>query len=118
MDLDGHDYYYGIPSNSNRGFKIGVDLRGEAFDPTNGDRTYNPDTLARARKFISHRFPELKNAPLVESRVCPYENSPDGNFIFERHPEADNVWLLGGGSGHGFKHGPAVGELVARAFSM
>lgn len=117
VDLDGHDFYYGIPSNSNRGFKIGVDLRGEAFDPTDGDRTLNPDTLARARKFISHRFPELKNAPLVESHVCPYENSHDGNFIFERHPEAHNLWFLGGGSGHGFKHGPALGELVARTFS-
>ncbi|HEY5822839.1 MAG TPA: FAD-dependent oxidoreductase, partial [Cyclobacteriaceae bacterium] len=61
-----------------------------------------------------HRFPDLKNAPLVESRVCPYENSPDGNFIFDPHPEASNVWFLGGGSGHGFKHGPALGELVAQ----
>src|SRR5258706_5893794 len=118
VDLDGHDYYYGIPSNANRGFKIGVDLRGEAFDPTDGERVYNAATLARARKFIGHRFPGLKDAPLVESRVCPYENSPDGNFIFERHPEAENVWFLGGGSGHGFKHGPALGELVARTFSI
>lgn len=118
IDLDGHDFYYGIPSNANRGFKIGVDLRGEIFDPTNGDRTFNADTLSRARRFIEHRFPGLKNAPLVESRVCPYENSPDGNFIFERHPEANNVWVLGGGSGHGFKHGPALGELIARTFSI
>ncbi|MBI3482696.1 MAG: FAD-dependent oxidoreductase [Bacteroidetes bacterium] len=116
VDLDGHDYYYGIPSNANRGFKIGVDLRGEVFDPTHGERVYSPDTLARARKFIGHRFPELRNAHLVESRVCTYENSPDGNFIFERHPEAGNVWFLGGGSGHGFKHGPALGELVAKVF--
>lgn len=117
IDLDGRDYYYGIPGNAHRGFKIGVDLRGEAFDPTHGDRTINVDTLAHARKFIAHRFPELKNAPLIESRVCPYENSPDGNFIFEQHPEANNIWFLGGGSGHGFKHGPALGELVARMFS-
>ena len=116
IDLDGHDYYYGIPSNANRGFKIGVDLRGEVFDPTSGERTYNPETLARARKFIGHRFPELKNAPLIESRVCPYENSPDGNFVFETHPEAKNLWFLGGGSGHGFKHGPALGELIAKTF--
>ncbi len=116
VDLDGHDYYYGIPGNAYRGFKIGVDLRGEVFDPTDGERVYNATTLAHARKFIGHRFPELKDAPLVESRVCPYESSPDGNFIFERHPEAENVWFLGGGSGHGFKHGPALGELVAHAF--
>jgi glycine/D-amino acid oxidase-like deaminating enzyme len=117
IDLDGEDFYYGIPGNANRGFKIGVDRRGEIFDPTNGDRILNPDVLARARKFIGHRFPELKNAPLAENRVCPYENSPDGNFIFEQHPEANNVWVLGGGSGHGFKHGPALGELIATKFT-
>ena len=38
---------------------------------------------------------------------------PDNNFIIDRHPGHENVWLLGGGSGHGFKHGPALGEMVA-----
>jgi glycine/D-amino acid oxidase-like deaminating enzyme len=113
VDVDGDDYYYGIPGNASRGFKIGVDRRGEPFDPTHGERLANPQVLERARRFIGHRFPGLKNAPLVENRVCPYENSPDGNFIFDKHPEASNVVFLGGGSGHGFKHGPALGEHVA-----
>ncbi len=113
VDVDGDDYYYGIPGNANRGFKIGVDRRGVAFDPTAGERVANAEVLAKARKFIGHRFPGLKDAPLVENRVCPYENSPDGNFIFDKHPEARNVIFLGGGSGHGFKHGPALGEYVA-----
>lgn len=113
VDVDGNDYYYGIPGNASRGFKIGVDRRGESFDPTHGERLANPQVLERARKFIAHRFPGLKNAPLVENRVCPYENSPDGNFIFDKHPDASNVIFLGGGSGHGFKHGPALGEHVA-----
>ena len=112
VDADGEDFYYGIPGNAHRGFKIGVDKRGEPFDPTAGDRIANLQVLADARKFIAHRFPGLSNAPLVESRVCPYENSPDGNFILDTHAEADNLWFLGGGSGHGFKHGPALGELV------
>ena len=113
VDVDGDDYYYGIPGNASRGFKIGVDRRGEIFDPTHGDRLANQQVLERARTFIAHRFPGLKNAPLVENRVCPYENSPDGNFIFDKHPDASNVIFLGGGSGHGFKHGPALGEHVA-----
>ena len=115
VDVDGKDFYYGIPGNAQRGFKIGVDRRGENFDPSHGDHVANKEVLAHARAFISHRFPGLKNAPLVESRVCPYENSPDGNFIFQKHPEAGNLIFLGGGSGHGFKHGPALGELVAKA---
>ena len=117
VDLDGSDFYYGIPGNVNRGFKIGVDRRGENFDPTSGERVLNPEVLLHARNFLAHRFPDLKNAPLLESRVCPYENSPDGNFIFDTHPEANNLWLLGGGSGHGFKHGPALGEWVTQSLS-
>ncbi len=115
VDADDKDHYYGIPGNANRGFKVGVDRRGKSFDPTNGDHILDVEVLAHARGFLEHRFPGLKGAPLVESRVCPYENSPDGNFIFEQHPEKENVWFLGGGSGHGFKHGPALGELVANS---
>lgn len=116
VDVDGKDFYYGIPGNGHRGFKIGVDVRGAPFDPTSGEHVYTPETLVDARKFIAHRFPLLKNAPLVESRVCPYENSPDGNFIFTQIPDTINAFVLGGGSGHGFKHGPALGELISQAF--
>jgi glycine/D-amino acid oxidase-like deaminating enzyme len=114
VDVDGKDFYYGISGNAGRGFKIGVDKRGEKFDPTTGERIHNPNVLQKAREFIAHRFPVLQNAPLLESRVCPYENSPDGNFIFDSHPLAGNVLFLGGGSGHGFKHGPALGERVSQ----
>jgi glycine/D-amino acid oxidase-like deaminating enzyme len=117
VDVDGQDFYYGIPGNAYRGFKIGVDIRGEDFNPTNGDHVITPEMLQKARHFIAHRFPELKNAPLVESRICPYENSPDGNFIFDVFPQTNNVFFLGGGSGHGFKHGPALGYLVANVFA-
>ena len=50
---------------------------------------------------------------LSEFRVCQYENTSNGDFLIDRHPELENVWLVGGGSGHGFKHGPAVGEYVS-----
>ena len=113
VDVDGKDFYYGIPGNQYRGFKLGVDIRGPVFDPTLGDHVYSPETLIKGRKFIAHRFPALTDGPLVESRVCPYENSPDGNFIFDLLPETSNVFILGGGSGHGFKHSPALGQLVA-----
>lgn len=113
VDVDGRDFYYGIPGNAGRGFKVGVDIRGSSFDPGKGDHLHSPEVLTKARAFLSHRFPALRDAPLLENRVCPYENSPDGNFVFDVHPHAANTVLLGGGSGHGFKHGPALGELVA-----
>lgn len=109
----GNHFTYGIPGNEWRGFKIADDARGPPFDPTTGERVPSPEALRTAREYLAFRFPALKGAPLVEARVCQYENSPDEHFIIDRHPLAANAWLVGGGSGHGFKHGPAVGELVA-----
>jgi glycine/D-amino acid oxidase-like deaminating enzyme len=105
---------YGIPGNQNRGFKLADDTRGAAFDPTLGERVVDGDRLAEARRYLAYRFPGMKDAPLVETRVCQYENTSDHNFIVDRHPANENVWIVGGGSGHGFKHGPALGEMVAR----
>src|SRR5205814_9306536 len=87
---------------------------GPAFDPATGDRVVSPASIAEARMFLADRFPALQDAPLAESRVCQYENTSNGDFLIDRHPDLENVWLVGGGSGHGFKHGPAVGEYVAR----
>lgn len=108
-------FRYGIPGSGRRGFKIADDTRGPVFDPTNAERVVSQETLKDIREYVAFRFPALKSAPLVETRVCQYEQTPDNHFIIDRHPEMDNVWLVGGGSGHGFKHGPAVGELVARS---
>ncbi|MGA2099492.1 MAG: FAD-dependent oxidoreductase [Candidatus Sulfotelmatobacter sp.] len=106
-------FRYGIPGRDRRGFKIADDTRGPSFDPTFGERVASPETLKDIREYVGFRFPALKDAPLVETRVCQYEQTPDGDFIVDRHPSNENVWLLGGGSGHGFKHGPAVGEMMA-----
>jgi glycine/D-amino acid oxidase-like deaminating enzyme len=112
MDF-GERFVYGIPGNDRRGFKVADDTRGPAIDPTTEERLPTPAAIARARELLARRFPALAGAPVLETRVCQYEQTPDGHFILDRHPAADNVWLAGGGSGHGFKMGPAVGELVA-----
>jgi len=106
-------FLYGIPGNQRRGFKIADDTRGPSFDPSNGERRIDEERLRLAREYIAFRFPGMKDAPLVETRVCQYEQTPDSSFIVDRHPRAEHVWLVGGGSGHGFKHGPALGEHVA-----
>ncbi|MFZ0862142.1 MAG: FAD-dependent oxidoreductase [Candidatus Sulfotelmatobacter sp.] len=107
-------FRYGIPGSDRRGFKIADDTRGAAFDPTAGERVVTQETLKDIREYVGFRFPALKDAPLVETRVCQYEQTPDGHFILDRHPAIENVWIVGGGSGHGFKHGPAVGEMTAK----
>ena len=107
-------FMYGIPGNQARGFKIADDTRGADFDPTTGERVVGQENLEIARDYMAFRFPGMKDAPLVETRVCQYEQTVDSHFIIDRHPLSENVWLVGGGSGHGFKHGPALGEMVAK----
>ena len=106
-------FRYGIPGSDRRGFKIADDTRGPAFDPTDGERLVSQEILRDIREYVGFRFPALKDAPLVETRVCQYEQTPDSHFIIDRHAAMENVWIVGGGSGHGFKQGPAIGEVMA-----
>lgn len=106
--------YYGLPSLEGRGFKVANDTHGVAIEPDTLDRHSSAVAEADAREFLARRFPSIAESPLVESRVCQYENSSNGDFVIDKHPGMDNVWLAGCGSGHGFKHGPAVGDYVAK----
>lgn len=107
------DEVYGVPDLENRGFKVAFDAHGEGVDPDTQSRVISPESIAAIRKYVAQRFPALADAPIVETRVCQYENTSNGDFLIDQHPELENVWLVGGGSGHGFKHGPALGEYVA-----
>ncbi len=77
--------------------KIADDTRGPVIDPSTMEREISQEKLPAAREYLRFRFPSMVNAPLVETRVCQYENSRDHNFILHRHPEAENVWIVGGG---------------------
>jgi glycine/D-amino acid oxidase-like deaminating enzyme len=112
---NGEPFRYGIPGSDRRGFKIADDTRGPEFDPDHGERVVSSETLKDVREYIGFRFPDLRNAPLLETRVCQYEQTPDAHLIVDRHPANEKVWILGGGSGHGFKHGAAIGEVMAEA---
>lgn len=105
---------FGGPDLEGRGLRVGIDRHGPEFDPDTSDRTLDAESVATARAWLARRFPAMAGAPLVESRICQYENTSNGDFLIDRHPERENVWIVGGGSGHGFKHGPAVGEYVAQ----
>ncbi|MEM7584282.1 MAG: FAD-dependent oxidoreductase [Acidobacteriota bacterium] len=105
--------FYGIPNVEGRGFKVADDTHGDRVDPDTLERRVRDETVDRARAFLARRFPRLADRPLNESRVCQYENSSSGDLVIDRHPGLDNVWLVGCGSGHGFKHGPAVGAHLS-----
>jgi sarcosine oxidase len=107
------DEYYGMPDIEGRGLKIALDRHGEGIDPDTQSRIPSLAEAEVVKKYIGMRFPALRDSPVVETRVCQYENTSNGDFLIDRHPQLENVWLVGGGSGHGFKHGPAVGEYLA-----
>jgi len=104
---------YGIPELEDAGLKVGIDEHGPPIDPDTDDRTPAPDAIARARAWVERRFPAMTGAPVIGTRICQYENTSNGDLLIDRHPDYDNVWVVGGGSGHGFKHGPVVGQLAA-----
>ena len=116
-DFNDGDLYYGFPDLEGRGVKFAHDVHGPLVDPDTQSREPTRAALAEIIAFRDRRFPLLRGAPLTESRVCQYENSSNGDFLIDRHPELTNVVLVGGGSGHGFKHGPEVGRLAAQLVS-
>ena len=112
-DNSNNGIFYGIPDLEGAGFKIAIDRHGPAIDPDTMERQLTPAGIAEARAYIARRFPALASAPLIGGRVCQYENSSNGDYLIDRFPGQERVWLVGGGSGHGFKNGPAVGKRVA-----
>jgi sarcosine oxidase len=111
--LDHAEDMYGLPDIENRGIKVASDRHGEPFDPDSGRRCATAAGERAVRDYLKRRLPQLIDPPLIETRVCQYENTSNGDFLIDCHPEMKNMWFVGGGSGHGFKHGPAVGKHVA-----
>jgi len=107
------DEVYGMPDIESRGLKIAFDNHGVRIDPDTHSRMTTTEFAEKARAYVAKRFPALSDAPIIQSSVCQYENTSNGDFLIDRHADLENVWFAGGGSGHGFKHGPAVGEYVA-----
>jgi sarcosine oxidase len=104
---------YALPDIEGRGFKIAFDRHGERFDPDTGTRVVEGSSVDHLRGYLREHIPSLEYAPVLETRVCQYENTWNGDFLIDRHPQFENVWIAGGGSGHGFKHGPALGEYLS-----
>ena len=112
-DFNAGDIFYGFPNLETRGVKFAHDKHGELIDPDTQDRRPTQAALDEIIAFRDRRFPGLRGAQLTGAEVCQYENSSNGDFLIDIHPQLENVLLVGGGSGHGFKHGPEVGRYAA-----
>ena len=113
VDFNGGDMFYGLPDLEGRGVKIAYDVHGAEVDPDTQDRSLSEAALRDVAAYRDRRFPGLRGAPVIGAEVCQYENSSNGDFLIDFHPSWNNVLLVGGGSGHGFKHGPEVGRYAA-----
>ncbi|MBN1530282.1 MAG: FAD-dependent oxidoreductase [Thermoleophilaceae bacterium] len=111
VDFDGP--WYGHAAVAPHGFKVCHDADGPPADPDARPLEAGEDAVRLARGYLAERFPGLAEAPLASAPGCHYSLTADSNFLFARHPAEPGVWLLGGGSGHGFKHGPAMAEHAA-----
>jgi glycine/D-amino acid oxidase-like deaminating enzyme len=83
-------------------------------DPDLSDRWADASQIAGPRRFVAHRFPLLKDAPIAQTHSCHYESTSSGNFIFDHHPSWSNVWIAAGGNAEGFKMGPKVGDYMSK----
>lgn len=104
---------YALPDIEGCGFKIAFDRHGARFDPDTATRVVAESSIDHLRAYLREHIPQLEHAPVIETRVCQYENTWNGDFLIDLHPQFENVWIAGGGSGHGFKHGPALGEYLS-----
>jgi glycine/D-amino acid oxidase-like deaminating enzyme len=83
-------------------------------DPDTSDRWANQERVDGSRRFVAHRFPLLKDAPIAQTHACHYESTSSGNFIIDHHPQMSNVWIAAGGNAEGFKFGPKIGDYIAQ----
>lgn len=91
-----------------------ADVPPQQLDPDTSDRWANQERIDGSRRFVAHRFPLLKDAPIAQTHSCHYEITSSGDFIVDRHPQMTNVWIAAGGNAEGFKFGPKIGDYVAQ----
>ena len=104
--------FYGCGSLDGMGVKLGYDVKGQEFDITQNERTHSESSVNHCKKYMGHRFPVFKKAKIKLIKTCQYTMTPDANWIIAPHPECPRHWIIGAGSAHGFKHGPALGQYV------
>ena len=102
--------YAAFPESA--GLKV-IPVGGGNIDPDDAERIVAPEQVRRAREYIARRIPALKDQPIASGEVCQFETAANEDFLIDKHPDYDNVWIAGGGSAHGFKHGPTIGEYIA-----
>jgi glycine/D-amino acid oxidase-like deaminating enzyme len=103
---------YGFPANRDGVVKVALHEAGVPLDP-DGPREVTAAQETRIRELLADTIPALADAPVVSRRLCLYADTQDGDFWIARDPEREGLTVASGGSGHGFKFAPVLGDLVA-----
>ncbi len=93
--------------------KVGLHTQGRKAHPLRTDRIVQEQEVAHFRRQMRQYAPELATSPIVYSRICLYHDTRDFDFLIDRHPDIGGLVVACGGSGHGFKFTPVLGELIA-----
>lgn len=104
-------FYYGIP-DVGHGVKVARTHGGEVSDPDKVRREVTQKDVTPVREFVSKRLKKLDGQPIATT-TCIYTNTPDLNFAIGLHPEEPRITILSACSGHGFKFGSVMGEVIA-----
>jgi len=105
--------FYGFPIHNAGAMKIANHNKGVPIDPESFSDEVRQESILQCRQFFTEFIPALADWRVSQTRVCIYNNTPDDDFIIDRHPEFDNVVIATGFSGHGFKFGPLIGRIAA-----
>ena len=103
---------YAIPGPGSR-VKAALHHGGEIVDPDTVDRVASEVDEARVAELLGRLMPQALRRPAVAHSVCLYTNTPDWDFLLDRMPGEEHVYIMSACSGHGFKFAPAMGELIA-----
>jgi sarcosine oxidase subunit beta len=82
-------------------------------DPDNFGEGVSFDTVAHFAERVAHRYPGMTDGGYASGYSSLYDISPDWHSIMDELPSAKGLYCVAGSSGHGFKLGPAVGEMMA-----
>ena len=96
------------------GFGQQQDVPPAQQDPDTSDRWASIDRIDGSRRFVAHRFPILKDAPVAQTHSCHYESTSSNNFIVDWHPQWSNVLIGAGGNAEGAKFAPKMGDYIAQ----
>jgi sarcosine oxidase len=110
--IDHNSLAYGFPVQGLPAIKLGLHQSGASTDADSRDFAVPQAMLENAQAWLAAHLPH-SNWRNIQSRTCLYTNTPSHDFIFDKHPELENVLIASPCSGHGFKFASYLGEIVA-----